>query len=194
MEEWTWVSLEQVTFRHTLQKNTDPLKVLQEALRAECFLSVKDTLMLDLAFQAVSTTTRTNSESHLPNISAIYSQGRQGCQILMHSPKISAVNPGCKRDQLATYLLIMSSKKKHTKKIKIFFFKRGHSIILFSNSIYYKYFTQNQILQDIFDCKQGRVENIFPHKTHNCTYIVCVYIYMQYTHAYMYFLEYILSM
>lgn len=98
MEEWTWVSLEQVTFRHTSQRNAGPLKVLQEALRAERFLSVKDTIMLDLAFQAVSTTTRTNSEWHLPTISAVYSRGRQGCQIPMDSPKISALDPACKCD------------------------------------------------------------------------------------------------
>lgn len=164
------MSLEQVTFRHTLQKNADPLKVLQQALRAECFLSVKDTLMLDLAFQAVSTTTRTNSESHLPNISAIYSQGRQGCQILMHSPKISAVNPGCKRDQLATYLLIMSSKKKHTKKIKIFFFKDGHSIIRFSNS-----FTTD-ILLEIKSCRTFLTVNRGEWKTFFLIKLIIVHI------------------
>lgn len=106
------------------------------------------------------------------------------------------------------------TKKSTQRKSEILFFKHSHSIRLFSNS-----FTTNISLKIkscrtflLFDYHQGRVENIFSHKTHYCTYIQHIYIdiygiyrqrdrqiqiHMQYTLMHMHiriFLEYIPSM
>lgn len=193
---WTegWTSVIRIgNLRHTLQNSISSLKVLQEALRAKCFVSVRGTLMQDLGFQSLRTTTRTNPKARLPNINAVYSLDSQGGQLPTHSPKISALNPSCKYDQLATYLLVIPCCKKSTRrKSEILFFNHLHSIILFSNS-----FTSNILKTNLVGHCCFLTVNSGEWKTCSAEKRIIVDIYMHYTLRYIHilvFLEYILSM